>query len=52
MKKTTGSYPRLAVDAKGGSAVGQAGGVLLTSTVKAAGLDVGPDLHRFSALGR
>ena len=39
MKKTTGFYPRLAVDAKGGSAVGQAGGVLLTSTVKAAGLD-------------
>ena len=41
MKKTTGSYPRLAVDAKGGSAVGQAGGVLLTSTVRAAGLDAG-----------
>ena len=41
MKKTTGSYPRLAVDAKGGSAVGQAGGVLLTSTIRAAGLDAG-----------
>lgn len=41
MKKTTGFYPRLAVDARGGSAVGQAGGVLLTSTVRAAGLDVG-----------
>jgi len=41
VKKTTGFYPRLAVDAKGGSAVGQAGGVLLTSTVKAAGLDAG-----------
>ena len=40
MKKTTGFYPRLAVDVKGGSAVGQAGGVLLTSTVRAAGLDV------------
>mgnify|MGYP000957250604 CR=1 FL=1 len=41
MKKTTGFYPRLRVDAKGGSAVGQAGGVLLTSTVRAAGLGVG-----------
>jgi hypothetical protein len=41
VKKTTGSYPRLAVDAKGGSAVGQAGGVLLTSTVRVAGLDAG-----------
>ena len=41
MKKTTGSYPRLAVDAKGGSAVGQAGGLLLTSTIRAAGLDAG-----------
>ena len=40
MKKTTGCYPRLRVDAKGGSAVGQAGGVLLTSTIRAAGLDV------------
>ena len=39
MKKTTGFYPRLRVDAKGGSAVGQAGGVLLTSAVRAAGLD-------------
>ncbi len=41
MRKTTGFYPRLAVDAKGGSAVGQAGGVLLTSTVRVAGLDAG-----------
>ncbi len=41
MKKTTGFYPRPSVDAAGGSAVGQAGGVLLTSTVKAAGLDTG-----------
>ncbi len=40
MKKRTGFYPRLTVDADGGSAVGQAGGVLLTSTVRAAGLDV------------
>ena len=40
MKKTTGSYPRPSVDTRGGSAVGQAGGVLLTSTVRAAGLDV------------
>ena len=41
MKKTTGFYPRLSVDSRGRAAVGQAGGVLLTSTVKAAGLDVG-----------
>src|SRR5665648_273204 len=41
VKKTTGFYPRVRVDAAGGSAVGQAGGVLLTSTVRAAGLDVG-----------
>jgi hypothetical protein len=40
VKKTTGFYPRLSVDADGGSAVSQAGGVLLTSTVRAAGLDV------------
>ncbi len=40
MKKTTGFYPRLRVDADGGSAVSQAGAVLLTSTVRAAGLDV------------
>jgi hypothetical protein len=41
VKKTTGFYPRLNVDTTGRGAVGQAGGVLLTSTVKAAGLDVG-----------
>lgn len=41
MKKTTGFYPRLRVDSRGGSAVGQAGGVLLTSTIRAAGLDAG-----------
>jgi len=40
VKKATGFYPRLRVDSRGGSAVGQAGGVLLTSTVRAAGLDV------------
>jgi len=39
VKKTTGFYPRLRVDSRGGSAVGQAGGVLLTSTIRAAGLD-------------
>ena len=39
MKQTTGFYPRLRVDSRGGSAVGQAGGVLLSSTVRAAGLD-------------
>ena len=40
MNKRSGFYPRLSVDADGGSAVSQAGGVLLTSTVRAAGLDV------------
>ncbi len=40
MKKSTGFYPRLVVDAHGGSAVGQAGGVLLTRAVRASGLDV------------
>ena len=40
MKKRSGFYPRLTVDGDGGSAVGQAGGVLLTSTVRTAGLDV------------
>jgi Transposase DDE domain group 1 len=44
VKKSTGFYPRLTVDADGGSAVGQAGGVLLTSTVRAAGLYV--ELYR------
>jgi hypothetical protein len=41
VKRATGFYPRVRVDAKGGSTVVQAGGVLLTSTVKAAGLGVG-----------
>ena len=40
MKKNTGFYPRPVVDGHGGSALAQAGGVLLTSTVRAAGLDV------------
>jgi len=41
VKQTTGFYPRLMVDTSVRTAVGQAGGVLLTSTVKAAGLDAG-----------
>ena len=41
MKKTTGFYPRPIVDTKSSTAVGQAGGVLLTSAVRAAGLDAG-----------
>lgn len=41
MKQTTGFSPRPRVDTSGRVAVGQAGGVLLTSTVRAAGLDVG-----------
>jgi len=39
MKKTTGFYPRPSIDTKGTTAVGQAGGVLLTGTVRASGLD-------------
>ncbi|MGB4778851.1 IS1380 family transposase [Microbacterium sp.] len=36
---TTGSYPRLHVDTAAVAAVGQAGGVLLTETIRATGLD-------------
>src|SRR5215212_6791193 len=41
VKHTTGFYPRARIDTAKVSAVGQAGGVLLTETVRAAGLDVG-----------
>src|SRR4051794_38277713 len=41
VKHTTGFYPRARIDTAKVSAVGQAGGVLLTQTVRAAGLDVG-----------
>lgn len=41
MKKTTGIYPRLRVDTSRVSAVGQAGGVLLTETIRASGLGLG-----------
>ncbi|WP_157633341.1 IS1380 family transposase [Tessaracoccus flavus] len=37
--KTTGSYPRVHVDTAKVTAVGQAGGILLTETIRAAGLD-------------
>src|SRR5665811_1879218 len=37
--KITGSYPRVRVDTSATAAVGQAGGVLLTRTVTATGLD-------------
>ena len=40
MKKSTGFYPRVHVDTTRCSAVGQAGGILLTDTVRTAGLDV------------
>ena len=40
MKQTTGFYPRPRVDTAKVAAVGQAGGVLLTATVRTAGLDV------------
>lgn len=39
MVKTTGAYPRADVDAVAVSAVGHAGGVLLTETIRATGLD-------------
>ena len=38
MNQTTGFYPRLQVDTARCSAVGQAGGVLLTETIRASGL--------------
>ena len=41
MEQTTGFYPRPKVDTAKVAAVGQAGGVLLTQTVRTAGLDVG-----------
>ena len=41
MKQTTGFYPRPRVDTAKVSAVGSAGGVLLTATVRAAALDAG-----------
>lgn len=40
MRQTTGFYPRLKVDTSGRAAVGAAGGVLLTETVRTSGLDV------------
>ncbi len=40
MKQTAGFFPRLKVDTSGRAAVGQAGGVMLTETVRASGLDV------------
>ncbi len=39
MKKATGFYPRVHVDAAGSGVVSQAGGVLLVETVRASGLD-------------
>ena len=48
MKQATGFYPRPRVDTAKVAAVGQAGGVLLTDTVRAAGLDAGLS----AALGR
>ena len=37
--QTTGLYPRVHIDTARVAAVGQAGGVLLTETIRAAGLD-------------
>lgn len=39
MSKRTGLYPRVRVDARGRGMVSQAGGLLLTDTVRASGLD-------------
>ena len=39
MKKATGFYPRVHVDAAGSGVVSQAGGVVLTETVRASGID-------------
>jgi hypothetical protein len=39
VKKTTGLYPRVRVDAAGSGVVSQAGGLLLTEAVRAGGLD-------------
>lgn len=39
MVKTTGLYPRLHADAAGVAAIGHAGGVMLTETIRATGLD-------------
>ena len=48
MKKSTGFYPRLGVDTSRVSAVGQAGGVLLTETIRVSGLG----LELSAAVGR
>ena len=48
MKHITGFYPRLMVDTSRVSAVGQAGGVLLTETIRSSGLG----LELSAALGR
>ena len=39
MKKATGFYPRVQVDAAGSGVVSQAGGVALVETVRASGID-------------
>ena len=41
MRDATGFYPRVRVDMSRTCAVGQAGGVLLTETIRASGVDVG-----------
>ena len=39
MKKATGCYPRVQVDAAGSGVVSQAGGVMVTEAVRALGID-------------
>ena len=41
MKKNTGFYPQVRVDTGPSPAVGQAGAVLLTDTIRVSGLDAG-----------
>ena len=49
MNKRSRFYPRLTVDTADVPAVGQAGGVLLTETVRASGLDAA--MARLNGLG-
>ena len=54
MSNSTGFYPRIQVDTTNSGAVGQAGGVLLTEAIAAAGLrtgDVGGVVRLAQAVG-
>jgi len=49
VSNSTGFYPRIQVDTTSSGAVGQAGGVLLTETIAAAGL--GPAMSAALSVG-